>query len=311
MQNRDANGSSFGLFLSMVYDARMKAWSFLGTVGGFYLAMVCFLQAQPTVASLSPKELVVEAGSIEGRAILRGSGLKKMQDVRSHRDGETNDFIVGRPVALTDGSWELRMLVRPDAPLGIYPLLVVGEGWTMPVPGTIEVVEPGNARAQKATQGQDLNEMARRSRNQTIVADRDQVPLIMGSHPDPLVVAPDGQTHIIRLAGKNFERVTDVRIRREKDEPRYRQNQGKLPFSRQQGFLDIRLVSGPQTPLGTKYWLDLMVENFRAASVLLEVGTPPPVSASPTKAQTSPVLETPAPAGPRVIELPGPKSLSK
>jgi hypothetical protein len=295
----------------MVYDAHMKIGLIWSALGGIYLAMVGFSQAQPTVSSLSPKALVVEAGSIDGRAILRGSGLNKMRDVRSHREGEPNDLIVGRPVALTDGSWELRMLVRPDAPLGIYPLLAVGEGWTVPVPGTIEVVEPGNARAQKATQGQDLNELARRSRNQTIVADRDQVPLVMGSYPDPLVVPPDGQTHIIRLAGKNFERVTDVRIRREKDEPRYRQNQGKLPFSRQQDFLDIRLVSGQQTPMGTKYWLDLMVENFRAASVLLEVGIPPqPLPNAPGPA-TAPVLETPAPAGPRVIELPGPKSLSK
>jgi len=49
------------------------------------------------------------------------------------------------------------------------------------------------------------------------------------------------------------------------------------------------------------------VENFRAASVLLEVGNPPPASTIPPEAQTTPVLETPAPAGPRVIELPGPK----
>lgn len=253
--------------------------------------------------------MILEAGSLDGRAILRGGGLDKLQELRSQRDGKTTDFVVGRPVALPDGSRELRILVRPDAPLGVYPLVAVGPGWVLPVPGRVEVVAVGDPRAQQSTQGQDLSELARRSRSQTIVADREQVPIVMGSNPDPLVIAPDGQARTIRLAGKNFDRVTDVRIRKEKDDPRYRQNQGKLPFARVDGYLDVRVVSSPQTPMGSKYYLDLMVGNFRATSVLLEVGTPPVMPAPAAASPAGPVNDTTPSAGPRVIELPAPKPL--
>lgn len=268
------------------------------------------LAAETLPEGLSPAVLVVEVGSVNGRAILRGGGMESLEEVRGQREGRTGNYVLGRPLALPDGSHELRILVRPDAPLGSYSLVAVTAQGSRPVPGRVEVVATGDPRAQATSQGLDLSQAARRSKTNTIVADRDQVPLVTGTNPDPLMIPPDGQARTIRLAGKNFERVTDVRIRKYGDEARYRQNQAKLPFNRVEEFLDIRVVSDTKTPLGTRYWLDLMVENFRATSVMLEVGNPPPETVRPAAPAAEPAVSpAPPPPGPRVIELPGPKPL--
>lgn len=287
----------------------MKRFVQLGGVALLFVAWQASSAAESVPAGLSPAVLVVELGSVDGRAILRGSGMENLEEVRGLREGKTNNYVVGRPIALPDGSHELRVLVRPDAPLGSYSLVAVTPEGSRPVPGRVEVVAVGDPRAQATSKGQDLNQAARKSKTNTLVADRDQVPQVTGTHPDPLMIPPDSQARTIRLAGKNLERVTDVRIRKDGDEARYRQNQSKLPFNRVEGFLDIRVVSDTKTPLGTKYWIDLMVENFRATSVMLEVGQPPPETVPPAvPAPGAGAAPEPAPApGPRVIELPGPK----
>lgn len=289
----------------------MKRLFQLGVVAVLFVAWQASPAAESVTAGLSPAVLVVELGSVDGRAILRGSGMENLEEVRGLREGKTNNYVVGRPIALPDGSHELRVLVRPDAPLGSYSLVAITSEGSRPVPGRVEVVAVGDPRAQATAKGQDLNQAARKSKTNTLVADRDQVPQVTGTHPDPLMIPPDSQARTIRLAGRNLERVTDVRIRKDGDEARYRQNQSKLPFNRVEGFLDIRVVSDTKTPLGTKYWIDLMVENFRATSVMLEVGQPPPEPALPAvPAPGTGAAPTPDPAptpGPRVIELPGPK----
>lgn len=287
----------------------MKRLILWGAVAVLFPAWPAARAAESAPAGLSPAVLVIEVGSVDGRAILRGSGLGNLEEVRGLREGKTNNYVVGRPIALPDGSHELRVLVRPDAPVGSYSLVAVTPEGSRPVPGRVEVVAVGDPRAQATSKGQDLNQAARKSKTNTIVADRDQVPQVTGTNPDPLMIPPDSQARTIRLAGRNLERVTDVRIRKEGDEARYRQNQSKLPFNRVEGFLDIRVVSDTKTPLGTKYWIDLMVENFRATSVLLEVGQPPPETVLPAvPAPGTGAAPAPAPPpGPRVIELPGPK----
>ncbi|MDX6766858.1 MAG: hypothetical protein SFU85_08700 [Candidatus Methylacidiphilales bacterium] len=276
----------------------MRLTRYPGLITAALVVFTTSLQGQPVITALSPKALVVEAGSVNGRAILRGSSLQTMREVRAVVGGKTSDYILARPLELPDGSRELRLLVRPDAPPAVYRLVALGEGWSLPVPGTVEVVPVGDRRAQMSGGEQDLREAARRSTSGTLVVDRATVPLVTGTYPSPLVLAPESRTRTVRLAGKNLDRVTDVRIRRETEEPRYRQNQGKLPFVCRDGFLDLSLVTGARTPVGTRYALDLMVEKFRAHTLVLEVGVPPPPAAA------TPESAVKAAEGPRVIELP-------
>jgi hypothetical protein len=249
----------------------------------------------PVIQSASPSPLFVEAGGSQSWLILKGQGLEGVQGLRSRRDGVISTHLLGKPAPGQDGSREFVLLMRPDAPLGPMDVVAVGEGFAVPVPVQLEVVPLGDARAQASGKLGDLSKTAQTSTTSTIVVDRSQVPEVLSTVPRPLMVAPDGQPHQVLLSGKNLQRVTDVRIRKEGDETRYRGRQGQIPFRQVVGGLELDVMAATRTPLGSRYIIDLMVDRFLATSVLLTVGTPPP---------PVPVPENAPPKGPTVIEIP-------
>jgi len=249
--------------------------------------------------SAVPAVAYVEAGGGQSWLILRGSGLEGIREIRSLVGGKTTDHVIGRPAPAQAGVREFVLLARPDAPRGTLELVAQTASGALAVPAQAVVVEPGDPRARAAGKPADLNQAAREARGQPIVVDREQVPQVTATVPSPLRVAPDGRPVKVQLRGKNLGRVTDVRIRKEGEEPRYRGRQGQLPFRRHAGGegLEVDVVAGRSTPLGSRYVIDLLVEQYRAVSVPMEIGEPLPPPPAPE-------VETREPGAPRVIELP-------
>lgn len=250
------------------------------------------------IQSASPNPVPVEAGGGQSWLIVRGTGLEAVREIRSLINGRVTDHVMGRPAPVQDGMREFVMLARPDAPRGEIQLVGVeggGARWDLPVRAV--VVEPGDPRAAAAGKAADLSQAARQGRGAPIIVDREQVPTVLATRPQPLMVEPNGRTATLVLQGRNLERVNDVRIRREGEAPRYRGKQGRLPFRSGNGALEVDVVAAPGTAMGTRYVLDLLVEQYLAASVPLVVGVPPP---------PAPQVETRETSAPRVIELPPP-----
>lgn len=254
-------------------------------------------QAQVELRSGSPEQVFVEAGGSQSWIILRGSKLEEIRELRSFIRGKVTDHVIGKPAPLRGGTREFVLMARPDATLGPVVLVAVLASGTVSVPVKAEIVAVGDPRARFSGKVQDLSEAARREASATIVAEADQVPQVESTIPYPLLVEPNGKVSILRLRGKNLEKVTDVRLRKEGAEARYRGKQGQLPFRQVPGGLEVEVVASRSTVLGSRFVIDLMVERYRAGSLALEVRVPP---APPV----APVVETREPAGPRVIELP-------
>jgi hypothetical protein len=252
--------------------------------------------AVPVVESAVPREIYVEAGRGQSWLILRGKELGAIRELRSVVGGKTTDHVVGRPAPVQDGMREFVLLARPDAARGPVALVALTPSGPLALDVRVLVVEPGDPRAKAAAKAEDLSRAAREARGQSIVVDQEQLPQVRSTVPSPLRVAPNGRPVKILLQGANLERVTDVRIRKEGEPPRYRGRQGQLTFRRVSGGLEVELVASPRTPMGTRYQVDLLVEEFRAWTVPLEIGDPPPPA--------PPQVETREPGTPRVIELP-------
>lgn len=250
------------------------------------------------IQRVTPNPIFIEAGGGQAWLIIQGTELTALREVRSRINGKVTDHVIGRPAPEQGGMREFVLLARPDAPRGRVELVAVVVGGIIPLPVQAEVVEPGDTRAVGSKKAADISQAARAGRGQPIIVDRNQVPVVEKTRPSPLRVASDGKPVTLVLAGKNLDRVTDVRIRREEETARYRGKQGRLPFRFRDGVLEVDVVASHKTPLGTRYALDLLVEDYRSASVILEVGVPLPEE---IPAETPPEPEV---RQPRVIELP-------
>lgn len=274
---------------------RLSVW-IAGLCAGFAGA----LAAQTVIQSVSPATIHVAAGGGQSWVILRGQGLAAVTELRSALNGRPGTHLIGRPAPEQGGQREFVLMARPDAPLGPVRVVALTPAGAVPVPARFEIVAAGDPRAGKSVRPADISEAARNPAQRTILVDRTQVPAVMATVPSPLIVAPDGKSIPLRLLGRNLERVTEVRIRREAEPARYRGNQGMLPFRRVEGGLEVDVVASRSTAMGSRYAIDLMVEKFLATSVVLEVGVPPPPAPPPPSVETQPAR------GPTVIELPSP-----
>jgi hypothetical protein len=105
-----------------------------------------------------------------------------------------------------------------------------------------------------------------------IVVAQPLVPVITATVPSPLIFPPGAEVRKVLIEGRNLQDITEVRVRKAEVPPRYKGNQGLLPFRRNELGIEVEIVTGSGTVPGSRYILDLMVKRYLAASAYLSVG---------------------------------------
>jgi hypothetical protein len=237
------------------------------------LGLVTGLKAQTLkIQEVLPGTLRIEAGGRQIHGILRGENLQLLKEARVMQEGRMVNTFFLRLGLSSENRREFTLLASPQCQLGGgYQVEgVLFDGSSILWPMNLTVVPLGDTQA-TPTDTASLEESAQIQSGQRIVVSANAAPTITGTIPSPLAVIQGGQSHKLIIQGKNLQGITEVRIRKSDREPKYRGNQGLVPFRHVPQGLEIEVTAGAGTPVGSKFVVDLMVKKYLAASALLAV----------------------------------------
>jgi len=268
---------------------------FIWIIALFLSGLVPGLRAEVEIERTTPEQVFVEAGGNPGKCLLDGTGLSQIERVLAYRNGrETTDLLI-RIGGESDRRRQVVTLAQPGALRGggYQAIGFLKSGLRMRLPVDLVVVEAGDARAVANTPGtRSAREMAAEGTETTLIVEREQAPIVEATQPEPLRVPPTGESFTFRLGGTNLNQITDVRVRPAEDPPRYRKNQGKLPFRQTEFGIELEVMASSSANPGDAYKLDLMVERYLAVTLDFEVGQPD--EQAPEPVQSRRVIELPA-----------------
>jgi hypothetical protein len=243
----------------------------------FFHASVVAISGQVTIDRVAPDTLYVEAGGGPAKCVLSGSGFTRIANLQVYRDGKATNDLFAQLAGEEDNLRNVVILAQPEAtPDNGYQLaLIPKSGNPQVVPLRLSVVPPGDRRAQSTTiEPRSARETASEARTSNIILEREVAPVVQATLPDPLLVPPTGEKFIFRLAGDNLDQITDVRVRPADEEPKYKKNEGKLPFRTTDFGLEVEVMAASSAEIGEAYKLDLMLERYLAVSLDFSVGIP-------------------------------------
>ncbi|MDD5262492.1 MAG: hypothetical protein PHD76_11670 [Methylacidiphilales bacterium] len=261
---------------------------------GFASLLTSPLFAQVQIREVVPGKVYLETSGLEIPLMLHGTGFKTLTKAEAFYEGNPDPYLSVQLGVPGENRVSVTLIARPDTPLGpghSLRLKTEDEAW-VEVPLVLEIVAPGDKRATKPNTASAL-EAVEVAKGKRVVISESKAPVITNTVPKPLYVEPNGQSQTLVLKGRNLQSITDVRVRKASQPPKYRNQEGILPARLRQDTIEVDVLATPDTPVGEKYALDLMIKEYLAGTVTFVVGKPAPPQAAPVPA-------------PRVIEIPGP-----
>lgn len=233
----------------------------------------------PVVSETVPRILFLEAGGKQVNTIFRGDQLAELEKVFVKNLGATAKTIFTQLAPPSSNSRGVVFIASPVCQIGSnYTVHAVSKnGTVIDIPMSLTVVPLGDPRATLADTA-TLEQVTQKQNNQRIVVAEKLAPIVTMTKPNPLILAPKNQSQTVLLIGRNLESITEVRVRKFDAKPLYRGSQGILPSRIVSEGLEVDILVGPKTVLGSKFVLDLMVKKYLAASVSLTVGNLPELS---------------------------------
>ncbi len=261
---------------------------------GFVALFAAKLMGQVQIREVVPGKVYLETNGFEIPLMLHGSGFKALTKAEAFFQGDPDPYLSVQLGVPGENRVSVTLIARPDTPLGPgHSLRVKTEDDTwVEVPLTLEIVAPGDKRATKPNTASAL-EAVEVAKGKRVVISEGKAPVVTDTVPKPLYIEPNGQTQTLLLKGRNLQSITDVRVRKALQPPKYRNQEGILPARLRQDTIEVDVLATPDTPVGEKYALDLMIKEYLAGTVMFVVSKPAPPPAAPVSA-------------PRVIEIPGP-----
>jgi hypothetical protein len=236
------------------------------------------LQAQtqgPLVNEVVPKALYLEAGGKQITCILRGTNLHLLKQVQMKKQGQPVGAIYTQLGPASDNRRTLSFMASPQCvPGNEYQVVgITVEGAVMALPVPLTVVRAGDPKATLPDTA-TLEERTQIQEGNRIVVSQALAPVVTGTIPAPLVIAPQAETQKILIQGRNLKSITEVRIRKSETSARYKGAQGILPFRTVDGAIEVEILTGTTVAPGSRFTVDLMVKKYLAASVLMTVDYP-------------------------------------
>ncbi|MDZ4789247.1 MAG: hypothetical protein SH807_09930 [Blastochloris sp.] len=277
----------------------------------FFLLLINSLLAQdllPTVKDTVPQILFLEAGGKQVNTILRGENLQGLQKIQVTKQGRPVRAIftqLGPPEQNRRG---ITFIASEQSTLGTFYTLqgLTKEGSIVTIPMSLTIVPLGDSRATLSDTA-TLAEVTRVQNSSRVVVSETLAPVVTSTQPNPLILAPNKDKQTIILQGRNLEGITEVRVRKANKKPLYRGNQGLLPSRITERGLEVDVIVGTGTAMGSTFTLDLMVKKFLADSISLSVGIP--VVATVQEVFTAPLPSAANPVEVTVEEVQTPKEI--
>jgi hypothetical protein len=235
-------------------------------------------QAQTTIVELIPPKVNLQANGSQIPVVVRGNNLNKIKKVEALHEGQADKYIFAQLGALSANRVSVTLIARPDSPIGSPHQLrfLLDDGSVLNVPLPLCTVADGDPDATQPDTASRLEQIAEKS-GQRKVIESNKAPIVTATVPKPLHVAPNGQVQTLTFKGVNLDQIVSVRIRKAGSPPRYRNNEGELPFRQVKGGLEVDVISTPDTPIGTKYCIDLLLQgNYLAGTLTFPILNQPP-----------------------------------
>ena len=246
----------------------LAAWFCLFAIG---------VQARTTIVEVIPPQVNLQTDGVQIPIVVRGNDLNKAVKAEAWYNGEADPCIFAQFGTPSANRVTVSLIARPDTPVGsVHQLrLVLADGGRVDLPLTVSIVANGDPRATLPDTAEKLEQAVEKDGQRKVISS-DQAPVVTATLPRPLYVVPNGQVQTLTFKGRNLEQIISVRIRKAEAPPRYRNKEGELPFRQIQGGLEVEVVSTPNTPIGTKYCIDLLMEgNYLAGTLTFPIQNPP------------------------------------
>ncbi len=234
-------------------------------------------KAEVTLQRVAPDALYIEAGGGHAKCVLSGTGFNQVTRLQVYLNGKATNDLYAQLAGEEDSRRNIVILAQPEAAHDsrYQVAFILKSGRTQTVPLKLQVVATGDKRAQTATaERRDARETAAEARTSNIILEREVAPIVQATLPDPLLVPPTGEKFLFRLAGENLDQITDVRVRPADEKPKYKKNEGKLPFKKTDFGLEVEVMASANAEIGQAYVLDLMLGRYLAVSLDFSVGVP-------------------------------------
>lgn len=234
-----------------------------------------------------PRALFLEAGGKQVNTILRGENLAELQKISIKNQGRFVNTIFTQLAPPSTTSRGVTFIASAEAALNSHYTIeaITKNGAILSIPMTLTVVPVGDGRATPPDTA-TLQEVTRAQSGNRIVVSEKLAPVITGTQPSPLILAPKSGVQTVYIQGRNLEGITEVRVRKFDKKPLYRGAQGLLPSRFKGGGIEVDMTVGLGTTIGSKFVLDFMVKKYLAASLSLTIGTPLEVTLLTTPSPT-------------------------
>lgn len=240
------------------------------------------------IKKVTPDTLYIERGKMEETCIIiEGTNLQQVRKALVYRDGKPYLPVFARFIPTASTSKKIAFLVAPNAELdGRYQIFLLTQNKKMvALPLRLHIVTPGDQRAQT-----HLKESAKipsinpttpsaPAKPKSLQLDLSAAPSIERTKPSPLILPADGSEFPVLIEGKNLDKITQLRIRPANQSPRYRGDEGLIPFQKEDGgtSLSFYLKAPNERPSSistiSSYTLDLIMDRYLAASLSVQIGS--------------------------------------
>jgi hypothetical protein len=234
------------------------------------------VQAQTSIVEVIPPAVNLAADGVQVPLVVRGNQLHKVRKVEALYQGRVDSYIFAQLGTPGANRVSVALIARPDAPVGSAHQLRfwLEDGSRLELPLTVRIAAVGDPRATRPDAAAQLEQAAEQAGQRKVIA-ATRAPVVTATRPSPLHVVPNGQVQTLVFTGRNLDQIVSVRLRKADAPPRYRNREGELPFRKIKDGLEVDLVSTPDTPVGTKYCIDLLMEgNYLAGTLTFPITKP-------------------------------------
>jgi hypothetical protein len=251
----------------------MKSWLLAMMVSLFAINGL----AQTTIVELIPPKVNLQTNGSQIPVVVRGNNLHKVKKVEALYEDQPDSYIFAQLGTPSANRVSVTLIARPDSPVGSAHQLrfELEGGGKLDLPLMLRIVANGDPDATQPDTASKLEQSAEQSGQRKVISS-DKAPIVTSTMPRPLYVVPNGQVQTLTFKGVNLDQIVSVRIRKADAPPRYRNKDGELPFRKIQGGLEVDVISTPDTPVGTKYCIDLLLDgNYLAGTLTFPIQNPP------------------------------------
>ncbi len=215
--------------------------------------------------------------------------MTQEEQVQEQLEGSHLVFLTARPGVTAEQKLTLQLLVDDGKKrLRLFPLLLVPEG----DPRANAVALPQSIEEAKQLQGK---------KKKKLIVEESGVPTVKQTDPSPPVIYSDGEPQTLVFRGNLLDQINGVRLRPSSKPPKYRNEQGKIPFrwDKESSALSLELRATPDTAAGTGYAMDFFVDKYLVQTLEITVKHPaekPAVQIETDTIALPPAIPTPPPA---------------